>query len=83
MLEFPTFEEMVTVMNAPTAPSSPIDHAGYLSSDEAAMSMSAEEMLLEIFFIVRALNKNSQNNSGLTRGSIAQDAILMDNPSQL
>lgn len=81
MLEFPTFEEMVRVMNSPTAPASPIDHVDYLSSDEAAMEMSSDEMIKATFIMVKGLRKNQRTDPGL-RGSIAQDAILMDNPSQ-
>lgn len=82
MLEFPTFEEMVEVMNSPDHPPSPMDHAEYLSSDEAAMEMSSEEMIRETLLIVRGLRKRDSVSAGAgMRGSIA-DAILMDDVSQ-
>ena len=81
MLEFPTFEEMVAVMNSPSSPPSPMDHAEYLSSDEAAMEMSTEDMIRETLLRVRKLSKQTESGAGGMRGSIA-DAILMDNVSQ-
>lgn len=80
MLEFPTFEEMVAVMNSPSSPPSPMDHAEYLSSDEAAMEMSTEEMIRETLFRVRKLSKQTESNPGIRTG--IADAILMDNVSQ-
>lgn len=80
MLEFPTFEEMVAVMNSPSSPPSPMDHAEYLSSEESTMEMSAEDMIRETLLTVRKLSKQDTSNPGM-RGGIA-DAILMDNVSQ-
>lgn len=80
MLEFPTFEEMVQVMNSPSAPPSPMDHAEYLSSQESEMEMSTDDMVKATFLMVRKIHKEKAGQ-GL-RSSIHQDAILMDNPLQ-
>lgn len=56
MLEFPTFEEMVAVMNSPNHPPEPMDHADYLSSDEAAMEMSVDSMIREIYSMIKAMH---------------------------
>jgi hypothetical protein len=83
MLEFPTFEEMVAVMNSPSSPPSPMDYVDYLSSDEAEMDLSTDEMIRETFLMVKKLRRNDiKTDSTAARGGIIQDAILMDNPSQ-
>jgi hypothetical protein len=82
MLEFPTFEEMVAVMNSPTAPASPMDHAEYLGSTEAEMEMSAEDMLCEIYDMMKSVHSQIKVDGSTTRGSLDPGAILMGNPAQ-
>ena len=67
MLEFPTFEEMVAVMNSPDHPPEPMDHADMLSSDEMEMEMSADDMLREIYDMMREMH--GKHNDGVQIGN--------------
>lgn len=82
MLEFPTFEEMVAVMNSPTSPPSPMDHAEYIGSTESEMEMSAEDMLCEIYDMMKSMHSQVVTDPSTTRGSLDVGAILMGNPAQ-
>lgn len=70
MLEFPTFEEMVAVMNGPTAPASPIDHATEISdpSTELQMEMSTDDMIREMFSMMRKMH-GADSSKGVQIGN--------------
>lgn len=63
MLEFPTFEEMVRVMNSPSAPPSPMDSVDYLNSTEAEMELSTDEMIRQMFGMMKAMHDTANNTS--------------------
>jgi hypothetical protein len=90
MLEFPTFEEMVAVMNSPSRPPEPLDYAVDYQGQElsdAKMELSADDMIEEIFYMVKDIWKRDKNQisgggASTSNSGAMEDAILMDNPGQ-
>ena len=70
MLEFPTFEEMVAVMNSPSSPPSPMDFADSLNTVESEMELSSEEMIREIFSMMKSMtSKDDLEHEGVQIGN--------------
>lgn len=70
MLEFPTFEEMVAVMNSPSSPPSPMDFAGVLDTEEYEMELTTDEMVREIFSMMKSMtSKDDLEHEGVQIGN--------------